>query len=138
MGEKTVTEQVLFYIESHLNKELTLEKIAKELNYSKFYLARQFKRNMGITLHKYIQSRRLAEAAGKLVESRKPIIEIAFEAGYSSQQAFTRAFCNEFMCTPQKYRKIGEARYRQNQIGMKLKGRPKSNLHLFIEGRAAA
>ncbi len=42
MGKKTVTEQVLSYIESNLDKELTLEKIAKELNYSKFYLARQF------------------------------------------------------------------------------------------------
>ena len=86
MGKKTVTEQVLSYIESNLDKELTLEKIAKELNYSKFYLARQFKRNIGVTLHKYIQSRRLTEAAGKLAESGKPIIEIAFEAGYGSDR----------------------------------------------------
>ncbi|EOS78026.1 MAG: AraC family transcriptional regulator [Lachnospiraceae bacterium] len=138
MGKKTVTEQVLSYIESNLDKELTLEKIAKELNYSKFYLARQFKRNIGVTLHKYIQSRRLTEAAGKLAESGKPIIEIAFEAGYGSQQAFTKAFCKEFMCTPQKYRKIGKVVQRRNKTGMNLNRIEKSNLYLFVEGRAAA
>lgn len=138
MSEKTVTKQVLSYIENHLDQELTLEKIEKELNYSKYYLARQFKRNMGVTLHKYIQSRRLAEAAEKLAESRKPIIEIAFEAGYGSQQAFTRAFCDEFMCTPQKYRKNGELMQRQNKTGIKPRSKSVVNLYQLIKGRAAA
>lgn len=138
MGGKTVTEQILSYIESHLDKELTLEKIAKELSYSKFYLSRQFKRNTGVTLHKYIQGRRLAEAAEKLVKTRKPIMEIAFEAGYSSQQAFTKAFCHEFMCTPQKYRKDRVLTQIQNKTCMKRKGRSESNLYQFMKGRAAA
>lgn len=107
MGNMAVTKRMLSYIEDNLDKELTLEKIAKELSYSKFYLARTFKHNTGITLYKYIQGRRLDEAARKLAESKQPIIEIAFEAGYGSQQAFTQAFRQAYACTPQEYRKNG-------------------------------
>ena len=36
MHDRTITERILSYIESNLDKELTLEKIAGELNYSRF------------------------------------------------------------------------------------------------------
>ena len=108
MGDMKITKRLLLYIEENLELELTLEKIAKEFNYSKFYLARTFKEDMGCTLYRYIRKRRLDEAARKLVETEKPIVEIAYEAGYDSQQAFTQAFHNEYLYAPQEYRRIGK------------------------------
>lgn len=116
MGKASVTEKVLSYIEDHLGQELSLEEIARELNYSKYYVARAFKENTGMTLHKYIQGRRLSEAARKLAQTRQPIIEVAFDAGYGSQQAFTQAFHREYLCTPQEYRRIGRFTPRQDRI----------------------
>lgn len=116
MGKVSVTEKVLSYIEDHLGQELSLEEIARELNYSKYYVARAFKENTGMTLHKYIQGRRLSEAARKLAQTEQPIIEVAFDAGYSSQQAFTQAFHREYLCTPQEYRRIGRFTPRQDRI----------------------
>ena len=81
MEDMSITKRILLYIEDNLENELSLEKIAKELNYSKFYIARIFKDNTGITLYKYIQGRRLDEAARKLVETKQLIVDIAFEAG---------------------------------------------------------
>ena len=107
MGSISITEKVLSYIENNLDKDLSLEKMANELNYSKFYIARAFKESTGCTVYKYIQNRRLNEAAKKLVRTKQPIVEIALEAGYSSQQAFTQAFRHQYLCTPQEYRKIG-------------------------------
>ncbi len=107
MGKASVTEEVISYIEKHLEQELSLEEIAGALHYSRYYVARAFKENTGMTLHKYIQGKRLREAARKLALSRQPIIEVAFSAGYGSQQAFTQAFRREYQCTPQEYRKIG-------------------------------
>lgn len=107
MGSISITEKVLSYIENNLDKDLSLEKMANELNYSKFYIARVFKESTGCTVYKYIQNRRLNEAAKKLVRTKQPIVEIALEAGYSSQQAFTQAFRHQYLCTPQEYRKIG-------------------------------
>lgn len=108
MGKTSVAEKVTAYIETHLERELSLEEIAGELHYSKYYMAREFRKSTGITLHKYIQGRRLEEAARKLAQTEQPILEIAFDAGYGSQQAFTQAFRVEYLCTPQEYRRRGQ------------------------------
>lgn len=107
MCEKTVAEKIVDYVEQHLEEELSLDKIAKELNFSKFYIARSFSKKTGETIYRYIKERRLTLAAQKLVETKKPIIEIAYEAQYNSQQAFTLAFNQLYLCTPQVYRKNG-------------------------------
>lgn len=118
MGTESITEKILLYIEDNLDKELTLEDIAEEFRYSKFYLARIFKENTGVTLHKYIQGRRLDEAAKELAETKKPIAQIAFQAGYASQQAFTQAFGRAYVCTPQEYRRAGVFTPRQARLLM--------------------
>lgn len=105
MKKNTVVEQIKEYIEKHLEEKLSLEIISKELNYSKFYMARVFAENMDCTIYKYIQERRLSKAAKKLVETDKSIIEIAYEAQYNSQQAFSLAFQRKYFCTPGKYRR---------------------------------
>lgn len=102
-----LVEKVVTYIEMHLEEDLSLDQIAKELNYSKYYIARVFAENTNCTIYKYIQGRRLSEAAYKLINTQKPIIEIAYEAKYSSQQAFSLAFHQVYHCTPQTYRKKG-------------------------------
>ena len=98
---------------------MSLDRIAKELNYSKFYIARIFAKETGCTIYKYIQGRRLTLAARKLVETKEPIIEIAYEAHYNSQQAFTLAFHQLYLCTPQTYRKNGVFLPKQTTVCMK-------------------
>lgn len=138
MGDMSITKKVLLYIENNLDKELSLEKIAKELSYSKFYIARTFKDNTSTTLYKYIQGRRLDEAARKLAETKQPIVEIAFEAGYSSQQAFTRSFRCTYICTPQQYRRIGIFTPKQSRIHMGIRRQPVIFLFRPAGGRIAA
>ena len=107
MGEHTIVDKITDYIEKHLTEDLSLDKIATDLNYSKFYIARTFAEKTGTSIYKYIQGRRLTLAAKELVETTKPIIDIAYEAHYNSQQAFTLAFHQLYQCTPQVYRKNG-------------------------------
>lgn len=107
MGGSIVVKRITDYIENHLEEDIPLDKIAEELHYSKYYLARVFAEKTGCTIYKYIQGRRLTLAAQELVETNKPIVEIACDAHYSSQQAFTLAFEQLYLCTPQVYRKRG-------------------------------
>lgn len=114
-----IIKKIADYIEDNLSNDLSLDKIAEDLNYSKFYIERIFAEKTGSTVYKYIQGRRLTVAAWKLVLTKKPIIEIAYEACYSSQQAFTLAFSRVYLCTPQKYRKEANFYPKQIRIGMK-------------------
>lgn len=119
MNDHLVVKKIAAYIEQHLEDDLSLDKLAKELSYSKFYLARTFAKNTGLTIYKYIQGRRLTQAAQKLVETKKPVVEIAYEAHYNSQQSFTLAFSRLYHCPPQTYRKNGIFRPMQPRITMK-------------------
>lgn len=119
MSNNTVVKKTVDYIETHMDEELSLDKIADALHYSKFYLARIFAQETGSTVYKYIQGRRLTLAARKLVETRQPIVEIAYEAQYDSQQAFTLAFKRVYECTPKIYRQNGVFYPKQSKICMR-------------------
>lgn len=99
--------RILDYVEKHLSEDLSLEKISREFHYSKYYIERVFAHTYGKSFYQYVKARRLTVAAQELVETQKPIIEVAYDAHYSSQQAFTLAFHQEYLCTPQEYRKKG-------------------------------
>lgn len=85
-------------------ESLSLEAMEAHTGYSRFYLNRIFSEVTGCTIHRYIMERRLTEAARKLVETDKTIVEISCEADYQSQQAFTLAFQRVYGCTPMAYR----------------------------------
>lgn len=116
MSDDHVIQKLVSYIDEHLEENLSLDRIAEALNYSKFYIARTFAEETGCTIYKYIQGRRLTLAAEKLVNTSEPIIEIAYEAQYNSQQAFTLAFGRLYQCTPQVYRKNGVFYPKQEKI----------------------
>lgn len=118
MNNNMVVKKVIDYIEKHMDEDLSLDKIAGALNYSKFYIARIFSEETNCTIYKYIQGRRLTLAAQKLVETKQPIAEIAYEAHYDSQQAFTFAFKQFYQCTPKIYRKNGVFYPKQSNINM--------------------
>lgn len=102
-NQQAVTRAVR-YIEEHLGEEIMLEEIASAAGYSKSHLNRMFAESTGKTIHKYIQEKRLERAADRLRNSDMSIVDIALEAGYASQQAFTLAFRNMYELTPQAYR----------------------------------
>lgn len=138
MEHSKIIETIMNYIETHLDNELSLDKISKDLNYSKFYISRVFSENTGISIYKYIQRRRLTIAAQKLVETNKPIIDIAYEAQYNSQQAFTLAFHQLYVCTPQTYRKNGIFYPKQLRITTQSTLLDFSSINCTIGGRMVA
>ncbi|MCM1119229.1 MAG: AraC family transcriptional regulator [bacterium] len=116
--QKEVVTKVIDYIESNLGKEVNLDQVAKNIGYSKFYLNRIFTAHTGTTIYRYLHNRRLTVAAEKLVKTEQPITQIAFEAGYDSQQAFSFAFKQVYLVPPKIYRQTGSFRPKQNRISM--------------------
>lgn len=52
MNNNVVVKKVVDYIETHIDEDLPLDKIANELNYSKFYIARIFTEETKATVYK--------------------------------------------------------------------------------------
>ena len=116
--QKEVIKKVIHYMESNLENDISLDTISKTIGYSKFYLNRIFTENTGITMYKYLQNRRLTVAAEKLVKTDKPIMQIAYEAGYDTQQSFSFAFKQIYLYPPKIYRDIGIFMPKQKRISM--------------------
>ncbi len=99
---------IIEYIEEHLTQKLNLDILAEAMHYSKYHLHRIFTDTVGLTIHDYMQRRRLSEAAKLLIFSEKSVLDIALLAGYESQQAFTDVFTKMYKLPPAKYRENEE------------------------------
>ena len=75
-------QEMIDRIETHLTDEPTLDKLAQQCGYSKFYCSAQFRSIAGMTIKKYIAGRRLCAATLAIRDTRKRILDIAVEYGY--------------------------------------------------------
>lgn len=116
--KKEIVKKVINYIEDNIEKEINIDIIARNAGYSKFYLNRIFSKCTGITVYKYLQSRRLTIAAENLIKTDESITKIAYEAGYDSQQAFSFAFKQLYAYPPKLYRSMGVFEPKQNRISL--------------------
>src|ERR1700682_3511085 len=97
-------QKVLWYIESPLSDALTLEQIAGVGGVSRFHMVRAFAAATGLSVMRYVRTRRLSEAARALAGGAPDILNVALDADYGSHEAFTRAFRDHFGVTPETVR----------------------------------
>ncbi len=93
------------FIEENLFRDFNLHEVTTAAGMSHWHFQRIFVALTGETLKGYVRARRLSSAMKALLQTEKRIIEIAVEAGYESQESFTRAFQNYFNMTPGEFRK---------------------------------
>jgi AraC family transcriptional regulator len=103
----TAVEKALWYIESHFRQELALDEIAEHAGVSRYHISRAFGLSTGRPISSYVRGRRLTEAAAALAAGAPDILAVAIDAGYSSHEAFTRAFREQFGRTPEAVRGQG-------------------------------
>ena len=92
-------------IKSKDSDELSLEKSAQTLGYSPFHFSKKFREVSGMAFRDYLRYRRLAFALKEIRDTDRTILDIALEYGFSSHEAFTRAFKEAYSVNPKNYRK---------------------------------
>ena len=93
------------YIESNLEKPMTLEELAAVANFSKFHFNRIFHSMVGETPFQFILRVRIEKAATLILTNKKESIsEIAQKCGFSDLSIFSRNFRNCFQMSASQYR----------------------------------
>ncbi len=100
--------KALWYIESHLDRPVTLDELADVAGLSRFHLSRRFAEATGRSFSAHLRARRLSEAARQLADGAPDILSVALAAGYGSHEAFSRAFRDQFGQTPDAVRAGGD------------------------------
>ncbi|MGN0998559.1 MAG: helix-turn-helix domain-containing protein [Faecousia sp.] len=91
-------------IKNHADEAITLKHLAEKLGYSEYYVSRKFREVSGMQLRDYLRYRKLAFALKEIRDTDAGILEIALDFGFSSHEAFTRAFKEAYGLTPSAYR----------------------------------
>lgn len=99
-----IIEEIDICIMRQNNETLTLKSLADKLNYSEYHISRKFKEISGMQFRDYLRQRKLAFALKQIRDTEDGILEIALNFGFSSHEAFTRAFKAEYGITPSEYR----------------------------------
>lgn len=81
---------VLAYIETHLDHDLTLAELATVAGYSPSHFKPLFKQAVGAPVHRYVVERRVARARELLLAGRHTLAEIALASGFTHQSHMAR------------------------------------------------
>ncbi len=83
--------KVIKYLNEHIDKDVSLDRLAKRFFVSKYYLCRAFKKHNGISVHGYINQKRVMYAK-QLIESGETASAAAYRVGFGDYSAFYRAY----------------------------------------------
>lgn len=86
------------------DEALSLRCLSDKLGYSECHISRKFREISGMQFRDYLRYRRLAFALKELRDTDNSILDIALKYGFSSHEAFTRAFKEAYSITPSEYR----------------------------------
>ncbi|MEV7420030.1 AraC family transcriptional regulator [Streptomyces sp. NPDC089919] len=118
--------QAMEHIEQHLDRQIEVAELARITATSEYHFRRLFSSLAGMPLSEYVRRRRLTVAAAGVLAGEPTLLEIAVRYGYSSGEAFARAFRAVHGIGP------GEAR----RTGAVLNAQPRLSFRLTVEGNS--
>jgi AraC-like DNA-binding protein len=87
-----IAQRIVEYIESHLDKKLTLEDLALRVGYSVHHFAHAFGQSMGMPPHQYVLMRRIERVDLLMQDTDLPLSEIALRTGFADQSHMGRHY----------------------------------------------
>jgi AraC family transcriptional regulator len=92
------------YLHAHFTRKMSLREIASAAGVHPVHISRAFPLRYGVTLGDYVRALRVDYAARELMATRRPIADIALDAGFASQSHLTRQFRARMGIAPAAYR----------------------------------
>lgn len=99
-----IVDEIDECIRQQQDEALTLRSLSRRLGYSEYYTTRKFREVSGMAFRDYLRLRRLAFALREVRDGERGLLDIAMDYGFSSHEAFTRAFKAAYGITPSEYR----------------------------------
>ncbi|MFF4539963.1 GyrI-like domain-containing protein [Streptomyces aureus] len=118
--------QAMDHIEDHLDQRIEVSALARITVTSEYHFRRLFSSLAGMALSEYVRRRRLTVAGAHVLAGEPTLLEIAVRYGYTSGEAFARAFRAVHGIGP------GEAR----RTGAALNAQPRLSFRLTVEGNS--
>ncbi|MFD7170028.1 AraC family transcriptional regulator [Streptomyces violascens] len=116
--------QAMDHIEDRLDGDIDVGELARIAMTSEYHFRRLFSALAGMPLSEYVRRRRLTVAGAEVLAGQRTLLDVAVRYGYTSGEAFARAFRAVHGVGP------GEAR----RTGAALRSQPRMSFRLVVEG----
>lgn len=97
---------VLQHIHENIKSKLSVQSLVNLVPLSRRSLEHMFREVTGDSIYSYILKLRIERFASELIETDKPIVDIALELGYIDYKNISRQFKSLKGCTPSEYREL--------------------------------
>lgn len=98
-------DQVMAYIEKHLQEKITLADIARQFYVSESTVSHVFRQRLGVSFYRCVTQRRLISAK-TLIEQGEQLESVSRAVGFSDYSTFYRAFKQEYGISPRQYQQM--------------------------------
>ncbi|MGA5420008.1 AraC family transcriptional regulator [Streptomyces lavendulocolor] len=116
--------QAMEHIERRLDQRIETADLARIAVTSEYHFRRLFSALAGMPLSEYVRRRRLTVAGAEVLDGERTLLEVAVRYGYTSGEAFARAF--------RAMHGVGPGEARRN--GAPLRSQPRMSFRLVVEG----
>lgn len=100
----TAAEQLKNFLDGHIDRKITLNQMAGEIDLSPAQAIHIFKQEYGVTPYAYFQNNKIEAARKLLLNTRFSVKEIAFRLGFCDEHYFSNIFKSHTGVSPQAYR----------------------------------
>lgn len=93
--------EVVEYLNTHLNQQITLSDLSKQFACSTSQLAKLFKQTMHISIINYVREKQLLQAKKDIINGKNPTV-VCFDYGFNDYSGFYKSFKKQFGVSPSK------------------------------------
>lgn len=104
-SERNTYFEMVTYLNNNYRDNINLKDVANYLHFSPSYTSRFIKKYTGETYGKYLARIRLRASLNELINTDKPIIDLALKYGFANIKAYSFYFKEFYILTPNAYRK---------------------------------
>jgi AraC-like DNA-binding protein len=98
-------QQIIKYLEKNIANRLVLAEVSKQFAISERSLSRLFQSTLHMSFLQYVKTLRMIRAIELILQTSKPISEIAYAVGYSAVGPFSDTFYDFTLSRPSDFRK---------------------------------
>lgn len=103
-AHRELAESARVYLGAHRAERVTLDGVARAAHASPFHLARVFRAQTGLPVHRYLSRLRLRDALERISAGAPDLSRVALESGFFDHSHFTNAFRREFAVPPSAFK----------------------------------
>ncbi|NBI99738.1 AraC family transcriptional regulator [Lachnospiraceae bacterium] len=103
-GQLEKVNPIMTYLKEHYREKCIVSELAEHFGYHEDYLARIFKKQLGMTIMEYVYAIRVSKVYIDLVNTERTVNEIFEDHGCTNYKVAMRYFKETYGCTPREKR----------------------------------